>query len=129
MRRRDKELTDPERIQSILDDSLFCHLAMCDAGGRPYCLPICFVSHEGRIILHSANEGRKIEVLHDNPRVCLVVERNCHLIRADTPCGYGMAYESVLIEGRCRPGRSGKILCTGDLIGKICRSKWLSIHG
>lgn len=40
--------------------------------------------------------------MHENPRVCITIERDCRLIRAETPCGYGMAYESVLIEGICR---------------------------
>ncbi|WP_304023719.1 hypothetical protein [Methanospirillum hungatei] len=30
MRRKEKELTDTERIEEILTRALFCHVALCD---------------------------------------------------------------------------------------------------
>lgn len=98
MRRNDKELSDPVRITEILSESPFCHIAMSGKEG-PYCIPMCFAYHQGKIILHSAAEGKKIEILHENPQVCILVEKDCTLITAQTACGYGMAYESVMIEG------------------------------
>ena len=71
---------------------------MCSADG-PYCVPMCFAYQNGRIYLHSAVEGRKISILQQNPKVCILVERGCTLVRACTPCGYGMTYESVMITG------------------------------
>lgn len=98
MRRKDKEIRDPAEIEEILSSSPFCHLAMSDRD-TPYCIPICYVYSKGRIILHSASEGRKIDILSKNPKVCILVERGCEMVRGATPCDYGMKYESVMIEG------------------------------
>ena len=98
MRRKDKELTDTERIEQILTGALFCHVALCDHD-RPYCVPMCLAYHDGKILLHSADAGRKIDILHTNPHVCIMVETGIQLITGEQPCEYGMAYESVMIEG------------------------------
>jgi len=98
MRRKDKEITEIERITQILNTALFCHVAMSD-DDTPYCVPMCFVHHNGTILLHSACEGKKIEILSKNPRVCITIEQGCELISSKNPCDYGMAYESVMIEG------------------------------
>lgn len=98
MRRKDKELTDPERIAQILKGAQFCHVALCDTN-RPYCVPMCFAYHDGKILLHSANAGRKIDIIHANPNVCIMIVTGARLVTGERPCEYGMAYESVMIEG------------------------------
>ena len=98
MRRKDKDLSDPLRIREILSNASFCHVAMCN-GGVPYCVPMCFAYKDEKVYLHSAGEGRKIEILKGNPKVCIIIEHGCSLITSDSPCGYGMRYESVMIEG------------------------------
>ncbi|NLV26868.1 MAG: hypothetical protein GXY48_06855 [Methanomicrobiales archaeon] len=52
-------MSDLSRINDILSFSPFCHVALCD-NNEPYCVPMCFAYHEGRIYLHSADEGKKI---------------------------------------------------------------------
>lgn len=98
MRRKDKEIRDHARVEEILSSSLFCHVSMSD-GDTPYCVPMCFVYSDGRIILHSADEGRKIDILLKNPKVCILVEQGCEVSRGAKACDYGMKYESVMIEG------------------------------
>lgn len=101
MRRKDKEIRDPGRIEEILSSSLFCHLSMSD-GDTPYCVPICYAYSNGRIILHSADEGRKIDILSKNPKVCILFEQGCEMVRGPSACEYGMRYETVMIEGTAR---------------------------
>lgn len=84
MRRKDKELKDTSRIENLLTSSPFCHVAMND-GDYPYCIPMCYGYHEGKIYLHSASEGKKIDILRKNSRVCILVEQGCSLIRAESP--------------------------------------------
>ncbi|PWR72948.1 pyridoxamine 5'-phosphate oxidase family protein [Methanospirillum stamsii] len=101
MRRRDKELSDPGEIKNILASSLFCHVGLSD-GDFPYCVPMCFAYHKEKVYLHGAGQGKKIEILNNNPRVCIIVEQECSLIKSSTSCEYGMAYESVMIQGTAR---------------------------
>ena len=104
MRRKDREVTDTAAIRAILDKAQVVHLAMID-GDRPYVVPL----HYGytledvrlTLYLHSAKEGRKLDVLRQNDRVAFVLETDLAPISGgDIPCKYGAAYASVMGEGR-----------------------------
>jgi len=73
-------------------------------GDRPYVLPLNFGAalEEGKITvyLHCALEGRKLDILRRNPRVCVEADCEYRLIEAKEACGYGCTYASVLGEGR-----------------------------
>ena len=49
--------------------------------------------------LHSAVEGRKIEILK-NQNVCFEVETECESVKADLPCEWSMKYQSVIGFGK-----------------------------
>ena len=104
MRRRDREVTDTAAIRAILDKAQVVHLAMID-GDRPYVVPLHYGYSliDGRLTLylHSAKEGRKLDVLQKNARVAFVLETDVSLVSGgDLPCKYGAAYASVMGEGR-----------------------------
>lgn len=104
MRRRDREVTDTAAIRAILDKAQVVHLAMID-GDRPYVVPLHYGYSliDGRLTLylHSAKEGRKLDVLRQNDRVAFVLETDVSSISGgDLPCKYGAAYASVMGEGR-----------------------------
>ena len=104
MRRKDRQITDLEAIRAILDKAKVLHLAMID-GDRPYVVPLNYgyTLADGRLTLylHSAREGRKLDVLRQNDRVAFVLETNVSQVSGgDIPCKYGEAYASVMGEGR-----------------------------
>ena len=99
MRRKDKEISDKAIMESIIRDSRVCRIALCD-GDRPYVVPMCF-GYDGRnIFLHSAREGRKIDILKRNPNVCFEFESGCEVKHADKPCSFSMRYRSVMGSGK-----------------------------
>ena len=103
MRRKDRQITDETAIRSILDKANVLHLAMID-GDRPYVVPLHYgyTLADGRLAfcLHSAKEGRKLDVLSKNNSVSFVLETDVIPIPGgDVPCGYGAAYASVMGEG------------------------------
>ena len=103
MRRKDREITDIETIRAILDKAKVLHLAMID-GARPYVVPMNYgyALADGRLTLylHSAKEGRKLDVLQQNDRVAFVLETDVNPVSGgDIPCKYGEAYASVMGEG------------------------------
>ena len=104
MRRKDREVTDREAVRAILDKAKILHLAMID-NGRPYVVPLHYgysLDDDGlTLYLHSAKEGRKLDVLRKNDRVAFVLETDVSLVSGgDLPCKYGAAYASVMGEGR-----------------------------
>ena len=104
MRRKDREITDETAIRAILDKAQVLHLAMID-GDRPYVVPLHYGYSliDGRLTLylHSAKEGRKLDVLQKNARVAFVLETDVSLVSGgDLPCKYGAAYASVMGEGK-----------------------------
>ena len=104
MRRKDREITDETAIRAILDKAQVLHLAMID-GDRPYVVPLHYgyTLTDGRLTLylHSAKEGRKLDVLRQNDRVAFVLETDLAPISGgDIPCKYGAAYASVMGEGK-----------------------------
>ncbi len=101
VRRKEREITDPQEMETIIRKARTCHIAMVD-GDRPYMVTMCFGYEPGAIYLHSADGGRKIDVLKKNPTVCVAFEGEHSLIEGKTACGFGMHYESVLAFGRVR---------------------------
>ncbi len=95
MRRRERQITDRGEIDAILARAKVCRLAMVD-GTEPYVVPLCFGFREGSLYLHSAGEGRKIEVLRKNPRVCFEVDEVSAIRTAETACNWGMTYASII---------------------------------
>ncbi len=101
MRRKDKEINDIVAIESIIRRASVCRLAMCQ-DGRPYMVPLCFGYKDRTLYFHSAEKGRKIEILRRNNNVCFEVDIDHQLMQADQACGWGMKYRSVMGFGRAR---------------------------
>lgn len=99
MRRKDKEIQDPGVIESILATSHVVRVAWTTEEG-PYLLPLNYGYREGRLYLHSAPEGRKIEASIAHPEVCFEVSDSIQILSADTPCGFTTRYRSVIGTGR-----------------------------
>jgi len=105
MRRKDKEIPNRPELESILARAQVCRLAMASegAGGpAPYVVPVFSAFRGGRLYVHCAEEGRKLEVLARNPRVCVEVDE-CRGIRpADKPCAFTSMFRSVIGFGTVR---------------------------
>ncbi len=99
MRRSEKEITDKLAIKKIINASLVCRLALSD-GNQPYIVPLCFGYQNRTLYFHSAREGKKIDILKKNNRICFEFDVNSEIIEADKACNWGMKYQSVIGFGR-----------------------------
>ncbi len=109
MRRKDREVSDPEAIQDVLRKATVCRIGLSD-GMQPYVVPVCF-GYDGdrrELYFHSAREGRKLDILAQNDLVCFEVEADAVLVPADRPCRWSMRYASVIGFGRARIARDAK---------------------
>jgi nitroimidazol reductase NimA-like FMN-containing flavoprotein (pyridoxamine 5'-phosphate oxidase superfamily) len=57
---------------------------------EPYIVPVGYVYDQGKIAIHSCTEGKKMEALATNPRVCFEV---------DETLSDASMYKSVIIQG------------------------------
>lgn len=99
MRKRDKEISDPAIMEDVINRTQVCRIAMCD-GDAPYVVPMNFGYRKGQVYLHSAQEGRKLDILRKNNRVCFEVDVDHELLAADHSCRYDMRFRSVIAFGR-----------------------------
>jgi nitroimidazol reductase NimA-like FMN-containing flavoprotein (pyridoxamine 5'-phosphate oxidase superfamily) len=95
MRRKDKEVKDPKEMAEILRQASVCRLGLC-CDEVPYVVPLNFGYRDGCLFLHSAKQGKKMDMIRANPRVCFEVEVDVEVIRADEPCDWGMKFASVI---------------------------------
>lgn len=102
MRRQDRKITDPAMICAVLDKCRTLHLGLVE-DGRVYIVPLNYgwTEENGRYILyaHSAAEGRKIDLIRGGADVGFEMETGVEYFDADTACGWGNRYESIIGEG------------------------------
>jgi Predicted flavin-nucleotide-binding protein len=99
MRRSERAITDSAELESILREAVVCRMGLCDEE-VPYVVPMNYGYRDGSVFLHSAVEGRKIELLRKNPNVCLEFEKDVELVPAEAACSFSMKYRSVIASGR-----------------------------
>ena len=73
MRRKEKELTRRQDLEEVLLHAPVVHLGLVD-DGKAYVVPMDFGYADNALFVHSALEGRKIDVLKRNPEVFFEVE-------------------------------------------------------
>ncbi len=99
MRRKDKQENDPERIESIIGRASILRLALFDEP-FPYLVPVHFGYRHGKFYVHSACEGKKIDLIRKNNRICFELEADFGLIKGASPCRWSTRYESVIGYGK-----------------------------
>lgn len=99
MRRAEKEIKDESELKAILSRNRVLRLGMA-LDGLPYVVPMTYAYDGSYLILHSAPEGLKVEILRANPRVCFEVEDEVEILEAEDPCRWSVRYTSLIGFGR-----------------------------
>lgn len=99
MRRKEREISSRTEIDAIVHRAAVCRLALSDEG-MPYIVPLCFGYRDNVLYFHSGKDGRKLDILHRNNRVCFEMEGDCRIRDAEEPCRWGLVYQSVVGFGR-----------------------------
>ena len=95
MRRKDKKINDPKIIRDILKTADTVRIAMID-DNEPYIVPLNYGYKDNVLYIHCAKEGRKIDILKKNPRVCFEIEGKSELITGDEACKWTMNFQSLI---------------------------------
>jgi len=104
MRRKDREITDLNQIYDILYRCDTINLGM-NGGAAPYVIPMTFACalEDGKVVIyfHSAQGGRKWDILNADPNVC--VEAHIYYKTVKEGSGITAKYESVIGTGKAMP--------------------------
>ena len=99
IRRKDKEIVDEKTMIFIIEKAIVCRVAMCWQG-EPYVIPMNFGYQDNYIYLHSARQGRKLDILRNNDKVCIEFDVDVELVQSQEACKTSMKYKSLLIFGK-----------------------------
>lgn len=103
MRRNDREVQNIEKILAVIEHCKVCRLGLQDGDGV-YIVPLNFgyTYDEGILMFyfHSAQEGRKIDLLKRGGSVGFELDSGHELIEGAQACAYGYRFESVIGMGR-----------------------------
>lgn len=94
MRRSDRQLSETEAL-IILDKGEYGTLSLSSAAGEPYGIPVNYCSLDGKVYLHCAMDGYKIDLLAENPRASFCVVGDTEVL----PGSFGSKYESCIVSG------------------------------
>jgi len=95
LRRSKDEIKERAEIDAIIRKSRVCRLGLCD-GEEPYIVPLCFGYDGKALYFHSATEGRKIDVIRKNNRVCVEFDIPGEMKESEQGCVWGITYRSVI---------------------------------
>ena len=100
MRRKDREVVNIEEIEKILLQCKTCHVAMVD-DGLPYVVPLSYGYKilDGKLLelyFHCAFEGKKLNILRKNNKVCFEMSYEGNPKHAENPCSTGLYFASII---------------------------------
>ncbi len=70
MRRKERQLSD-EAAWEAVEESLFGVLSLIGEENRPYSVPLNFARKGNCLYFHCAKVGQKVDLLRENPGVCV----------------------------------------------------------
>ena len=103
--KRELKITDEAQITQILDTARVLHLGLA-VNNEPYVVPMNYgyTKEDGKLVLylHSALQGKKLDMIRSNPRVFFEMDCDRMPFAGEKPCQYGLAYSSVMGRGNAR---------------------------
>lgn len=102
MTKREHQITDRAEILDILDRSMIVHIGLVD-GDEPYVVPMnygyTYLDGKLTLYMHGATKGRKLDVMHANPKVFFEIDCDLEPFEGSVACQYGISYSSVMGRG------------------------------
>jgi uncharacterized protein len=95
MRKTEREIKDRAEIDAIIRGSQAGRLGLTN-GIEPYIVPLCFGYDGDHLYFHCAQEGRKMDILRKNNRVCFEFDHIDGFVENEQACQWGLRYRSVI---------------------------------
>jgi nitroimidazol reductase NimA-like FMN-containing flavoprotein (pyridoxamine 5'-phosphate oxidase superfamily) len=94
-------IDDEQEMEKIIRSCPVCFIAVSDTNCTPYVLPMNFGYKDKIIYLHSAPNGKIIDILNHNNKISIAFTHGQQLAyqNVEVACSYRMRSKSVIIEG------------------------------
>lgn len=106
MRRRDREITDRDKMLEIVAECDCCRLGLVD-NGEAYIVPMNFGFEDAggalTLYFHCASGGRKIDLIGSSADVSFEMDCGHALRAADIACAFSYSYGCVMGRGHAAP--------------------------
>lgn len=101
MRRKDREITDKNRIEEFIEKEQILRIAFYDEGDI-YIVPINYgylYDDKYTFYFHGAKAGRKYELAKNIPNVGFEIDGNYMLLESEGACDFSATFQSVIGTG------------------------------
>lgn len=100
MRRKKRQVTDLEAIKNLVEKSQVVRIAL-NGEDYPYVVPVNYgyewKDEQLNLYVHGANEGKKVSMIKDNPKVAIEMDGNHKLVEGNRNAAtYSYAYQSLI---------------------------------
>ncbi|NLW16647.1 MAG: pyridoxamine 5'-phosphate oxidase family protein [Firmicutes bacterium] len=99
LRRQDRALSLEDSWQLLMEAAVG-RLGLATPEGHPYIIPLNYVILNKEIFFHCATEGRKLDIIGQNPQVCFEVDTLLGIKTGPKACDFGAYYKSVIAFGQ-----------------------------
>jgi nitroimidazol reductase NimA-like FMN-containing flavoprotein (pyridoxamine 5'-phosphate oxidase superfamily) len=103
LRRKDREIINVEDKINIINQCKVCRIGLSE-NNKPYVIPLNygynFTENILTLFFHSANEGKKIDIIKSNNNACFEIDCDTKLIEAKEACAYSYAFKSIIAFGK-----------------------------
>lgn len=84
----------------VLDKAPYITVSMCGADGTPYAVPLSLArTDENTFYFHCALEGKKLDIMRHNPRVCLSAVSKCKPTVGPKDGSFTLEFKSAIAFG------------------------------
>ena len=99
MRRKDRRIDDPLKIDEIIAQGRVCHLSLHDLPA-PYVVPMSFGYNNRTLYFHAARDGHKVDLFTQNPRAGFAISIELGDVEGgEQGCEWSVRFRSVLGHG------------------------------
>ena len=95
-------VTERAELERVLRETRSGVLATVDVNGQPYVTPLNHFYRAGKLYFHCARQGRKLDNIAANPKVCFTAYETGELIFGSKACDCAQRYVCVICFGTAR---------------------------
>jgi nitroimidazol reductase NimA-like FMN-containing flavoprotein (pyridoxamine 5'-phosphate oxidase superfamily) len=120
---------DREKIEAILDRSLFGHVAFVD-DGHPVCIPMLYARIGSRLYVHGSRASRAMKLLAGGDPACVSVTVLDGLVLARSAFEHSANYESVVAFGRFHEitGEEERLAALEAFTERLLPGRWNNVR-
>ena len=125
----EKQIDDRAALHQILDAARVAHVAITDADGQPYVLPVAFGRDGDFVIVHGSTGSRLFRALAAGEPTCFTVTLLDGLVLARSAFESSMHYRSAMVFGSCEVVPDDDVLrCLRVLTDHLMPGRWAQLR-